>query len=101
MPEPIRGLHGSNGGRESISAKATIRKRFWKSLRRAIEALGNFKQRETDIKVWCKGHLPIRKIIVGPGEKQKEIKESLEFYRHTVYWLRYIDIEESKIPLRS
>lgn len=67
---------------------------------KAMEALGNFKQRETDIKVWCKGHLPIRKIIVGPGEKQKEIKESLEFYRHTVYWLRYIDIEESKIPLR-
>lgn len=68
---------------------------------KAMEALGNFKQREADIKVWCKGHLPIRKIIVGPGEKQKEIKESLEFYRHTVYWLRYIDIEESKIPLRS
>lgn len=68
---------------------------------KAIEASESSKQPEADIKVWCKGHLPIRRIIVGPGEKQKEIKESLEFYRHTVYWLRYIDIEESKIPLRS
>lgn len=53
------------------------------------------------VKIWCNGHLPIRKIIVGPGIKQQDIKESLEYYKKSIYWLKYIDIEKSKIPLRN
>lgn len=53
------------------------------------------------IKIWCKGHLPIRKIIVGPSEKQNETKESLEYYKRTIYWLKYVDIDVSAIPLRN
>ena len=48
-----------------------------------------------------KGRLPIREIIVGPGEKYEEIKESLAYYINTMYWLRYIDIKTSKIPFRD
>lgn len=58
------------------------------------------KQKDS-IKIWCKGHLPIRKIIIGPGEKQIDMKESLEHYKNTIYWLRYIDVETSKIPLKD
>lgn len=53
------------------------------------------------VKIWCAGHLPIRKVIIGPSEKQIERKESLEHYKNTVYWLRYIDVETSKIPLKN
>ena len=58
-------------------------------------------QHKDAIKIWCKGHLPIRKIIVGPSEKQYETKESLEYYKRTIYWLKYVDIEVSSIPLRN
>lgn len=58
-------------------------------------------QHKDSIKIWCKGHLPIRKIIVGPSEKQYETKESLEYYKRTIYWLKYVDIEVSSIPLRN
>lgn len=58
------------------------------------------KQKER-IKIWCEGHLPIRKVIIGPSEKQTDMKESLEHYKNTVYWLRYIDVEASKIPLKD
>lgn len=57
-------------------------------------------QHKNTIKIWCKGHLPIRKIIVGPSEKQNETKESLEYYKRTIYWLKYVDIDVSIIPLR-
>ena len=53
------------------------------------------------VKIWCEGHLPIREIVVGPSNKQQDIKESLEFYKKTVYWLKYIEIKKSKIPLRD
>lgn len=56
---------------------------------------------KTKVKIWCEGHLPIREIMVGPSKKQQDIKESLEFYKKTVYWMKYIDIKESKIPLRD
>lgn len=56
---------------------------------------------QENIKIWCAGHLPVREIVVGPGERQKEMKESLEHFKNTVYWLRYIDIRESGIPLRG
>lgn len=58
-------------------------------------------QDREQIKIWCEGHLPIRKVIIGPGEKQIDMKESLEHYTNTVYWLRYIDVELSKIPLKG
>ncbi len=53
------------------------------------------------IKVWCEGHLPIRKITVGPNPNQYEVAESIEHYIQNKYWLRYVDIEKSKIPYRN
>ena len=66
-----------------------------------VEAPSVSEEQRKQTKIWCKGHLPIREIIVGPGEKQEEIKESLEHYKKTEYWLRYIDIKTSEIPLRD
>ena len=56
---------------------------------------------ERRVKIWCKGHLPIREIIIGSSEYQYDIKECLEYYKKTVYWLRYIDIRLSSIPFRN
>lgn len=58
-------------------------------------------KQKKSIKIWCAGHLPIRKVIIGPSETQIDMKESLEHYKNTTYWLRYIDVEISKIPLKD
>lgn len=29
------------------------------------------------------------------------MKESIEYYKNGVYWLKYIDVSESKIPYRD
>lgn len=56
---------------------------------------------ESGIKIWCRGHLPIREIIVGPGENKEKLKESLKHYIQNVYWLRYVDVKDSAIPLQN
>ncbi len=56
---------------------------------------------ESGVKIWCRGHLPIREIIVGPGEKKEKLKESLKHYMQNVYWLRYVEVRDSKIPLQN
>jgi hypothetical protein len=49
------------------------------------------------IKIWARGHWPIRRLVVGPSENKKIIKESIEHYKNNRYWLKYIDVEVSKI----
>ena len=56
---------------------------------------------DNGIKIWCRGHLPIRKVIVGPGEKKEKIKESLKHYMGNTYWLRYVEVVDSNIPLQT
>lgn len=56
---------------------------------------------ESGIKIWCRGHLPVREIIVAPGEKKEKLKESLKHYAQSVYWLRYVDVKDSGIPLQN
>ncbi|MCI8373111.1 MAG: DUF2971 domain-containing protein [Lachnospiraceae bacterium] len=90
-----------NDKREGIClGEGSNQEKILEIIEKYIESPGIEEQDKIKIKIWCDGHLPIRKIVVGPGEKQREIKESLEYYKDTVYWLRYIDVEESKIPLR-
>lgn len=52
-------------------------------------------------KVWCDGHLPIRRIIVGPSKDAEFMKNSIKEYIKTKYWAESIDVELSKIPLRT
>lgn len=56
---------------------------------------------ETGVKIWCRGHLPIREAIIAPGEKKDKIRESLKHYLRNTYWLRYVVVKDSEIPLQS
>ena len=53
------------------------------------------------IKIFCEGHIPIRKIIVSPMQNKERIKEQIEHYCRSKYWLRYVDVELSDIPYVS
>lgn len=53
-------------------------------------------------KVWCEGHLPIRSIMVGPCKEKKEMVESIKNFclYSALYWLRDVEVVDSKIPYR-
>lgn len=66
------------------------------------QCIQNFNQREnTKIKVWCEGHLPLRKITVGPCPNQKNVAEAIRHYCKHTYWLRDVEIILSTIPFRK
>ena len=54
----------------------------------------------SNIRIWCDGHLPIRRIVVGPSQDAELMKNSIEEYLKTKYWTKDIKVEVSKIPLR-
>ena len=54
------------------------------------------------IKVWCEGHLPLRKITVGPCKNNESIVvlEAIKHYCRHVYWLEDVEVTCSSIPYR-
>lgn len=61
----------------------------------------NIKRDGNDTRIWFKGHLPIRTIMIAPGENMERIKGSIEFYKNRIYWLKYVKVSCSKIPYRK
>lgn len=53
------------------------------------------------IKIWCDGHLPIRKIYIGPSKDAELMRASIKEYIKTKYWMNDIDVIISSIPLRT
>lgn len=54
-----------------------------------------------NVKIWCDGHMPIRRIIIGPSKDAELMKASVEEYIKTKYWMKDIEVNISKIPLRT
>ena len=50
------------------------------------------------IRIYCEGHLPIRRIIVAPTYNRERIAEKIKRYCWSNYWLRDIDVVYSRIP---
>ena len=61
----------------------------------------NYVNPDKRIKVWCKGHLPIREITIGPNPNKKEVKEGILHYIKNIYWLKYVDVKCTNIPYRE
>ena len=53
------------------------------------------------VKIWCKGHLPIREITIGPCLNKEEVAESIAHYIRNIYWLKYAEIKCCGIPYRD
>ena len=53
------------------------------------------------LKIWCDGHMPIRRIFIGPSKDAEFMKLSIEEYKKTKYWLKDVEVEISQIPLRT
>ena len=50
------------------------------------------------LRIICEGHLPIISITVSPSPKQKYIKEVIERFCKSKYWLQNVEINCSNIP---
>lgn len=54
-----------------------------------------------NIPVWCEGHLPLRKITVGPCPNQNGMLEAIRHYCKHTYWLQDVEVRASAIPFRK
>jgi len=69
---------------------------------RALSAFVQTKERTfVNTKIWCDGHLPMRRIIVGPSKDAELMRKSIVQYKHNKYWMKYIDVIISDIPFRD
>lgn len=59
------------------------------------------KKENLNICVWCEGHLPLRKITVGPCVNQENVVEAIKHYCKHTYWLKDVEIAVSNIPFRK
>lgn len=50
------------------------------------------------IDIYCKGHLPIKKITISPMYGQQRVKEQDKRYCYSKYWLRNVEVVCSEIP---
>lgn len=63
----------------------------------------NRKQQDslTHIHVYCKGHLPIKSITISPMLGQDRLREQVERFCVSKYWLRDVTVKCSEIPYIS
>ena len=66
----------------------------------SIVAEYNNKRRKDNwpMKIYCEGHLPIRRIIVSPTYARERVAEKIKRYCWSIYWLRNVDVLSSNIP---
>lgn len=84
-------------------AEDAVQKEVFESIDRILAADAGRKEDQIfrDVKLWCKGHLPIRSIRVSPCQNQKDVIESIKHYcAHHKYWMKYVEVNGSKTPYR-
>lgn len=50
------------------------------------------------IRIYCEGHLPIKRIIVAPTYDRERVAEKIKRYCWSNYWLRNVEVTYSSIP---
>lgn len=51
-----------------------------------------------EIRIFCDGHIPVRSIKIGPMPDQERIKEQVQIFCKSKYWLQDVEISISTIP---
>ena len=72
-----------------------------KRIQELLEDADFNKGEELKIPVWCEGHLPLRKVTVGPCPNQNGMLEAIRHYCKHTYWLQDVEIQASSIPFRK
>lgn len=75
--------------------------KIYNAVEKVINKLSGTKARQTKPKIICQGHLPITKITLAPTEDREQQKKKMEIFCKSKYWLRNVEIVESKIPYNT
>jgi len=86
----------SIGSMDIYIGQGSNQKVVFEELRRIVKNTN-----DKDIKIWCDGHWPIRHITVGPSFNQDIVRESIEHYIRSKYWLTFVSVESSNTPYRD
>ncbi|MCM1284941.1 MAG: hypothetical protein NC213_00090 [Acetobacter sp.] len=65
------------------------------------KVLNNNDFKKENLKIICQGHLPITMITLAPMKDSSIQKKKLEIYCKSKYWLKNVEICESKIPYNT
>lgn len=88
-----------------VISQGKEQKRIYEIIHRCIQKLlkddGFTGGKAFKIPVWCEGHLPIRKITVGPCPDQNGMLEAIRHYCKHTYWLQDVEVRASTIPFRK
>lgn len=65
----------------------------------SLVRMHNIEQKgKAPIKIYCEGHLPIKRIIVAPTYDRDRVAEKIKRYCWSNYWLRNVEVIFSSIP---
>lgn len=71
--------------------------KYYEMMKRVEEFKKNKKPKHS-VKVFCKGRLPIEKIMVAPTYDRERKAEQIKRFCMSKYWLNHVEVEVSKIP---
>lgn len=74
-----------------------LEKKYFELLER-IQKLKAQNSKKGNVDIYCKGHLPIKEIIVAPTYDRERIAEQVERFCKSKYWLSNVKVKQSKIP---
>lgn len=57
-----------------------------------------FLDKESYVRVYCAGHLPIKKIMLAPTYDRERLMEKVKRFCQSKYWLRNVEVVYSEIP---
>ncbi len=49
-------------------------------------------------RISCAGHLPVRRIILAPTYNRERLKEEIQRFCNSIYWLQDVEVICSEIP---
>ena len=71
--------------------------KYYEMMKR-VEEFKKSRKPKYPIKVFCKGRLPIEKIMVAPTYDRERKAEQIKRFCMSKYWLNHVEVEISKIP---
>jgi len=79
-------------GSDQESAYYQLKKAIYRHSEKTGRSLGDYPR------IVCQGHLPVKKIILAPTYDRVRLKEEVERFCRSIYWLQDVEVVSSEIP---
>lgn len=96
--ESLEEIYKSKGRYVLIPEGSNQEQLFNETVKIVNEFNSKFNKEESFIKVYCAGHLPIKKIMLAPTYDRERLMEKVKRFCHSKYWLKNVEVTYSDIP---